>query len=76
MPDDFELSGPEDAPLPVTPCRETVARHHIERTGLPLGSVEIAMATIRYIHGTWPANRAHADRELWYYAARAIANDY
>jgi hypothetical protein len=71
--DELESHSPEDAEFPVTfdPIEKelnTVRRRDMVNVG-----VRMAVARAR---GTWPANAADADVELWHYGTRAIAGDY
>lgn len=41
-----------------------------------MSSLAVKMNVLRSLHGTWAANAAEADRELFHYAALALAGNY
>lgn len=59
-----------------TPAMPDVASAAAWAARRDMVNVPIRMATLRAVHGTWPANKAHADAALWHYGTRAIAGDY
>lgn len=41
-----------------------------------MSSLAVKMIVLRSLHGTWAANHDEAQRELFHYAALAIAGNY
>jgi hypothetical protein len=41
-----------------------------------MSTLAVKMTLLRSLHATWAENAEDADRELFYYGAKAIAGDY
>jgi hypothetical protein len=41
-----------------------------------MSPLAVKMSILAALHATWPGNKEDADRELFNYAAKAIAGDY
>ena len=41
-----------------------------------MSTLAVKMAVLQSLHGTWAANKEEAEKELFHYAALAIAGDY